>query len=254
MTELASDGYHGSWSPRAYLEQYYSSDSIAADEVFNTRFVREHLSDFATTFRRAIEIGCGPTIHHAAMLLPFVEELQLADYLAGNLLEVRKWLDSAPDAHRWEPYLRGIVSLEGKVDESAVRGRIRELQARVTATRQVDLQFPKPAEELPYDLVASFYCVECIQSCPQTYQRLLSNLCSYLAPQGVLLMSAIGKASSYRVFDETFPAVPIDEEVWQDAFLRLGFSANDLVFESEVVSDWQDHGFEGICCVLATRA
>lgn len=239
-----------SWIPRAYLQQYYSSELIAADEVFNARFVREHLSRFATKFRRAIEIGCGPTIHHAAMLAPYVEELHLADYLAGNLLEVKKWLDSASDAHCWESYVRGILSLEGKLGEAAVR----ELQARVIATRQVNLQFAKPAEELPYDLVASFYCVECIQACPQAYQRLLSNLCSYLAPQGVLLMSAIRKANNYRVFDEIFPTVPIDEAMWLDSFQRLGFSANNLVLESEAVSDWQDHGFDGICCVLATRA
>lgn len=254
MVELASRDYLQRWSPRAYLEQYYSTGQIAADEVFNLQFIRAQLSGFKTKFRRAIEIGCGPTIHHAAMLAPYVEELHLADYLESNLLEVRKWIGSAPDAHRWEPYLQGIVSREGSDDEAAVRERVRDLHARVSTIRRIDLQFPRPADELSYDLVASFYCVECIQSCPETYQRLLANLCSYVAPQGVLLMSAIGNASHYRVFDETFPAVPIDERVWLDSFQRLGFSANNLVLESKVVPDWQDHGFEGVCCVLATRA
>lgn len=45
------------------------------------------------TYDSAIDIGCGPTVHHAFPLAPFIREIHLADYLPANLAEVRLWLD-----------------------------------------------------------------------------------------------------------------------------------------------------------------
>jgi len=106
-----SDVYHQAWDPRAYLRQYYTLETLSEDERANAAFLVRWLRQSGRRFRRALEFGCGPTIHHAAFLVPFVEELHLADYLPANLAEVRKWLDAAADAHDWDAQLSGILAM-----------------------------------------------------------------------------------------------------------------------------------------------
>ena len=68
------DIYHQAWQPGEYLQQYYATAEVAEDERINATLLSQWLRSAGRTFERALEFGCGPTIHHAALLAPFVKE------------------------------------------------------------------------------------------------------------------------------------------------------------------------------------
>lgn len=54
---------------------------MAEDERANIAFALCQFSRTGRRFRRAIEVGCGPTLHNALVLAQPVDELHLADHL-----------------------------------------------------------------------------------------------------------------------------------------------------------------------------
>lgn len=106
---MSADLYQKAWNPREYLRQYYSGDSISDDEQAVFAQLAEWFQEHGRVFDLALEFGCGPTLHHAAALIPHVKELHLADYLPENLNEIRLWLQDDPSSHNWDVYLKGIL-------------------------------------------------------------------------------------------------------------------------------------------------
>jgi len=58
------------------------------------RFLIEQLSRCPGGYHTALEFGCGPALYTALSFAPSVRRLHVADYLAGNRAEVRRWLAS----------------------------------------------------------------------------------------------------------------------------------------------------------------
>ena len=158
MSATTAD-YQNHFHPREYLRQYYSAAALTDDEAAIFRFLNEKLA--GNSFATSLEFGCGPTVHHAFGLLPFVGELHLAEYLEGNRNEVTRWIKADPDAHDWDPQLRGILEIEARGDDLATR--IGQLRGRATKVLPCDLFRDPPLDESgTYDLVASFYTAECL--------------------------------------------------------------------------------------------
>ena len=98
------------WCPRAYLREYYGR--IEADE-------RHAIAYFAAAFaamppgQRVLVYGAGPTLHHVFLAAAKASEIHLADYLPGNLAEIRRWLSRDPAAHDWRPFVAYTLQCEG---------------------------------------------------------------------------------------------------------------------------------------------
>ncbi len=118
MTYSPAEIYDKIWNSREYLQQYYSTATIAIDERANIEFARRKLAEAGRSFDSAIEVGCGPTLHHAMLLAPHVASLDLADYVCDNLTEISKSLDDAPGAHDWSVYLQGMLEPGGMSAEA----------------------------------------------------------------------------------------------------------------------------------------
>ena len=73
----------------AYLHTYYVGDP-PTDEQLLSRFLAA-TAGLLPRSGRFLELGCGPTVHHAIAVAPFVHELHLRDYLEENLDAVRAW-------------------------------------------------------------------------------------------------------------------------------------------------------------------
>lgn len=106
----SADLYQQVWKPRQYLEQYYSGATVSDDEQAVFAQLAKWFDQGGRQFKRGLDFGCGPTIHHAAALVPYVQELHLADYLPDNLEEIRRWLRDDSDAHVWDVYLSGALT------------------------------------------------------------------------------------------------------------------------------------------------
>ena len=79
--------YNHDWHAPDYPNKYYTLPALSDDEQAIFRHVGPWLA--GEFYQRGIEVGCGPTVHHALAVVPHVAELHLADYLESNLEEVR---------------------------------------------------------------------------------------------------------------------------------------------------------------------
>src|SRR5437868_867863 len=90
--------------PTAYLQDYY--DSLAQDE----RIAMNYLSDFirreALNGGSLLDFGCGPTVHRAIAVAPYVDRITFADLVPENLEAIRAWIEDRENAHDWSSYTR----------------------------------------------------------------------------------------------------------------------------------------------------
>lgn len=255
-TPTPGDPYRMTFDPCAYLRTYYETPHIAEDEVVNLSALADLLKTRGgQVFRRVLEVGCGPTVHHAIPLAPHVGEVHLSDCLEGNLEEVRKWLAGGPDAHDWGVYLRGVLKLEGRdTTPGAVHRRAEQVRARVTALKVCDLLQEDPlGDGESYDLVTCFYTAECAAPSRQEWEQVMMRLAGLVRPGGVLFQAAMRNCDHYAVGDGTIPAVPVNEADFADVLPRCGFDLEQTRITPIEVREWSGHGFAGICVVQAVK-
>jgi len=183
-----------------YLRQYYTQRRAVSDdekEVF--RFIRRTLSGLPK-FERAIEIGCGPTMHHAIMIAPYVKSLVMADYLQENLNFVASWLKNDADAWDWRQYTE--YCLREQMGDETPESRETLTRGLVGSVRTVNLLNSNPLgvkSPEQYDLVAAFYCTEEIALTRERWKEVITTITSLIKPGGYLLMSCLKDTDFYHV-------------------------------------------------------
>lgn len=255
MDEAAVGVYERLWNPKGYLQQYYSTSDVSDDEQANFRFLNAGLKQMDRHFHRAIEVGCGPTLHHAAAIVPYVDELHLADYMADNLDEIRLWLMGDAQQHDWDVYFRSLLADEGSDNPSALAIRKEVLRQRITALKFADVRRSHPlGDGSTYDLVLSYYCVEAVATSRDEWRQYLDNLCRLVAPGGILFLSAVRRCHAYHVLDTEFPTACVDEGDFAAVLPEFGFPSAKTEIQAVAVTDWSEEGFDSICCVRGEKS
>lgn len=254
MRDEPEDIYGRQWSARKYLRQFYAGPEVSADELANARFLARELRVLDRRFRTALEFGCGPTVHHAASLAPWVDSLDMADYLEANLDELRRWLGAEQGAHDWSVYLSGVLRSEGMTpDGLATRQAL--LRKRVSRLLRSDLRAGTPlGEPAEYELVASYYCIEAVATSRAEWAAFLSRVAGLVAPGGVLLLGAMRRCHQYKVAGTAFQTAYVSEADFAMELPKLGFPLSEAVIEVVDGSGWGEQGFDSICCVRAVKS
>lgn len=237
------------WVPQEYLAQYYTTQDIAEDERAIIAFIIRFLKERNLHFSKMLEIGCGPTIHHAIPFVPHVDGLYMADYLPSNLSEIQKVLDGAMNAHDWANYVSGTLKLEGLSAPAAER--IALFRSKVEKLLPCDVFQPEPigTDMGTFPLVSTFYTLECISTNEHIWRQALSNVASLVSAEGWIILSAIYNAERYKVGEKTFPVTKVTDESIRAALIASGFIPESI--ETEIAScEWVDEGFDRIivCC------
>jgi SAM-dependent methyltransferase len=252
---IGDDLYESAFDPREYLRTYYETPHVTEDEVPVLTALSSMMNAQGRPFGRVLEVGCGPTIHHAIPLVPFAEEIHLSDYLAPNLAEVRRWLDGAADAHDWDVYLRGVLAIEGREPTvDAIRRRAGELRRKVTALPRCDLLRDEPlGHPAAYDLVTCFYTAECAARSPREWEQVMRRLGSLVRPGGRLFQVTMREGRHYNVAGRAIPSYPVNETDLADVLPRCGFDPSRTTIRAVRVGEWAGHGFAGVCIVEAGK-
>lgn len=239
------------WSARDYLEQYYSTSEITMDESVIAKFVVEFLAEKKQRFDEMLEVGCGPTIHHAFPFAPYVGRLYMADYLQSNLQEVQRWIEG--NGHNWKPYLTGVLTFEDNNSEVVLAERIQMLKEKIAGFIFCNVLDTNPLGQLrTFPLVTSFYCMECVQKEKLLWKQAMMNVSSLVAPEGYLILSALRNADKYLVCGKEFPATYIDEHDMRETLIACGFTPATISIEVHS-SGWGEEGFDTIIVCSAQK-
>jgi nicotinamide N-methyltransferase len=253
------DVYEQLWNPQDYLQQYYATSYVAEDEIAIFQHIISFLQNSNKFFPRAIDFGCGPTVHHAIPFVPYVAELHLADYLSSNLNEIQKWLNGDTNAHSWDMYIKGVLEIEGHKDIQVcdVEQRKQLMKEKITALKKGDLYHPHPLEDGSiYDLVTSFYCADAATSSKSEWRMFMKNLFNLVAPGGTIILSAVRSCRRYAAGEKYFPSANVNEKDLASVFSSSAFNFDPRSIEISVVSisEWVNEGFDSILIAKAQRA
>jgi hypothetical protein len=96
---------YSEWRPRDYYDTYYSQ-VILPDEQAVLSYQISAMRSAGRRFNRALEYGCGPTLHRAIAASSYVNRIDMSDWLADNLVAVSEWV--AADSHNedWRRFTR----------------------------------------------------------------------------------------------------------------------------------------------------
>lgn len=256
MSEHSQKIYDELWTPQEYLRQYYSQNSIPDDEEAIYQRLIPYLKREGRRFARAIDFGCGPTVHLLTPLAPWVEEIHLADYLPGNLREVQKWLQAEEGAHNWDINIRRVLEIEGGMppsqDEMETRKNL--LRSKVTALKQCDLRQAHPLSDgTAYDLLLSAYCVDAATDSKDEWRQLIGNLLTLCADGGTVVLLSSRKSRHYKLGDNKFPNANVDKGDIAAALASAGFDPRCAAIEAVPINSWADAGIDSVVIAIATR-
>jgi SAM-dependent methyltransferase len=249
--------YNKDWSPGAYLQQYYATPGVASDEEGIFRFVLEFFKKTNARFETMLEVGCGPTIHHALPFVPHVDRIFMADYVPGNLDEIREWVKGSSEAHNWTPYLSGVLSYEsGRVPTTGeVEERIEALRDKIVGLHTCNVLSAQPLRVTPssFDLITSFYCLECVTHTKEEWTKAMGNLSSLVRPGGWVILGAVRDTDGYKVGDVEFSTARIKEDDMHASLVANGFNPATIDVRVCQSPEWADEGFSSILVACAQK-
>jgi len=237
-----------------YLDTFYRDRPPTNDEKAVLRFLVRHLRDLPAG-QIVVEVGCGPTVHHAFPFAPYVTAIHMADYLPENLAEIDRWRNDAAGAMNWSQYSRLVQELEGRpASDDAVQRRETEVRTRIERLMHCDLQreliFGEP---MTYPIVGAFYCTEEVGISIAAWERVMANLARVVAPGGHLYLACLRDTESYLVGDTMYPCARISEGDVTRVLAALDFDMTQTVVEASAVAEQEQEGVVGVVLAAAIK-
>jgi NNMT/PNMT/TEMT family len=205
-----SASFDRDWQPHDYLSEYYRT--VEADERLTIAFFVEAMKHVPAD-QPVLVFGVGPTLHHVFLTVLKASEIHLADYLPGNLAEVRRWLDTDPAMHDWRPFVAYTLQCEGLAKPTPAQIAMREADTR-RKTRQLlqaDLRDARPVGTR-YQTVISAYCADSATSNRAEWETYMHRIADMVQPGGTLLLAALRQSRGYRVGGNLFPSANVSEK------------------------------------------
>ena len=247
---------YSEWQARDYYQTYYS-EVVLPDEQAVLAYQLEVLRSRRERFGRALEYGCGPTLHRAIASAPYAFRIDMSDWLAGNLAAVREWLAADPDNEDWTRFTHYVLSCEGRRPDAT---RIRQREAK---TRKVvrglfvsDARWRHPLgreRDAFYDLLVSGFCLDAISSDKRVWRRCMRNVLSMVAPGGTVIVHFLHKCRAYKVGNRMFPGSNLSVDDVARVFEDLGFARDSVDAQVIPCPDNAKYGYAGILTASARR-
>ena len=211
-------------------------------------------------FGRGLEYGCGPTLHRAIAASKYTFRIDMADWLADNLIEAREWLCADESAPEWKRFTRYVLACEGHAQPSNARIVQREALTRKVVrglyVSDARLRQPLgPTREGFYDLIITGFCIDAISSDPRVFRRCLRNVTSMLQPGGTFIIHALHQCKAYKCGDRMFPGsnLSIDDHArWR--CWRTASSPSSIDVQVIPCRDNAGYGYSGILTASARKA
>jgi NNMT/PNMT/TEMT family len=249
MTEINFANY-SDWNPREYLNEYYSD--IMADEKLCLEFLVDSLRKLPSV-DVALDFGAGPVISHILPLVVKAKEIHVSEHIESNRTELKKWLADDVEAFNWRKSTFEVLRLENCSTPSEFQAQQRETQARqqVSYVLPGDVRSSDPlgvSKRGGYPIVAAHYCAEGISQSKAEWSVYMKNIMSMVQPGGVLITSACGSGSFYRVGDLYFPSTKLEPQDVLDCFLSNEFM--DVDIRVRQLKGFSEKGF--FCTIFAS--
>jgi hypothetical protein len=248
---------YSAWQARDYFETYYR-EVVLPDEQRVLAYQLEALGAAPGELARALEYGCGPTLHRAIAAARHVFRIDMADWLPDNLRQVDRWLQAGPGNTDWNRFTRFILAREGgPVDHARIERR--EALTR-QAIRSLCLSDARqrdplgPGREGFYDLLVSGFCIDAISRDKGVWSACMRNVLATLRRGGLLVLHALHRCQAYRVADRLFPGADLSADDLFESLLANGFARASIDIQFAPCPENAMYGYSGILMASGRKA
>jgi NNMT/PNMT/TEMT family len=183
---------------------------------------------FISTFARrdrvklAIDVGTGPNLYPALLLLPWTDQILLTDYSAGNISWLRRHLMDDDEPWTWRPFWQELDNQPGYDQIGEPRKQLREACADVPGQAGIEQYsvFDLPRER--WQLGTMFFVAESITQDPDEFRAAVSRFVRALQPGAPFAAAFMAGSNGYPVAGIPFPALPITPNDITERFTELG--------------------------------
>ncbi len=247
---------YSEWRAQEYFDTYYR-EVVLTDEQRVLAYQLDALASTGTMFGRALEYGCGPTLHRAIAAARHVFRIDMADWLPDNLRQIERWLQAGPRNTDWNRFTRYILEHEhGSADPAGIERRETLTRKVIRQLRSSDARWEHPLgadREGFYDLLISGFCLDAVSRDRRIWRQCMQNVLATLRSGGLLVLHALHRCQAYRVADRLFPGADLSADDLNASLIANGFrrSSIDIVFapcpENAV------YGYRGILMASARK-
>lgn len=198
--------------------------------------------------RRGIDVGPATNLYPALLMLPWTEQILLADYSERNVGWLRDQIADDAGPWAWHLFWREMAEAEGYRDVDRPRKRLREACVSEPGHAGVEQFSIFDLPEARWDLGTMFFVAESITQEPKEFRAAVESFVGALEPGAPFAAAFMAGSAGYEVAGTDFPAVPITRDDVERHLTELG------VREASVELLETDHrvrdGYEGM--IVAT--
>lgn len=195
-----------SFDADAYLKTNYATVFPEDAEIirFASKFLTEAWRDRPRS-ERAVDVGAGPNLYPALLMLPWTEHIAFTEYAQSNIDWLVGNLGDGPGDWDWQPFWDLMAGEPGYGDVGQPRRRLAECHDIM----QLSI-FELPPRE--WDLGSMFFVADGISSDEAEFDAAVRSFLGSLMPGSPLIMAFMEGSSGYEVNGVGFPAVKINIE------------------------------------------
>jgi hypothetical protein len=247
---------YSQWQAQDYFKTYYS-EVVLPDEQVVLAYQIDALKRLDHPFGRALEYGCGPTLHRAIAAARYGFRIDMADWLPDNLAQVRDWVDSSSANADWNRFTQYILGCEGETaDARSIERREEQTRKVIRNLRVSDARWQHPlgaGAEGFYDLLVSGFCLDAVSSDKEVWHRCMSNVLSTLHEGGLLILHSLYRCQAYKVGERMFPGADLSEDDLVDSLVANGFARPCIDVHVIPCPDNAEYGYAGILVASAKK-
>jgi hypothetical protein len=247
---------YSQWQAQDYFKTYYS-EVVLPDEQAVLAYQIAALQRIEHKFGRALEYGCGPTLHRAIAAARYAFRIDMADWLPDNLEQVRAWVSRGEGNDDWHRFTHYILGCEGET------AGMRRIERREDQTRKVirnlhvsDARWTHPLgpdRHGFYDLLVSGFCLDAVSSDKTVWRRCMRNVLSMLHEGGLLILHSLYRCKAYRVGERMFPGADLSKEDLVESLLANGFAPSSMDVRVIPCPENAQYGYAGILVASARK-
>jgi hypothetical protein len=201
-----------------YWRRNYSNLQAEDQEIIHrvSDFLVSALAD-RPRVQRAIDVGAGTNLYPALLMLPWTEQIMLADYSERNVdWLVDQLVDDNPE-WEWDRFWREMQWAKGYGAVEEPRKQLREAcvsEPGFAGVEQLNVfELPKAR----WDLGTMFFVAESITEDPAEFQAAVASFVRALTPGAPFAAAFMAGSDGYPVKGTRYPALPISlaDVTWQ---------------------------------------
>jgi NNMT/PNMT/TEMT family protein len=214
------------FSPEDYWQRNYGHIQPEDQEII--RCVSDffnHSFDDRPLARRAIDVGSGPNLYPALLMLPWTDQLLLTDHSEKNVEWLREHVAHGDGPWSWGPFWAEMDHLSGYRRVTNPRQQLRKALTREPGFAGIERYSVFDLPKAQWQLGTMFFVAESITEDAAEFRTAIDRFAGALESGAPFAAAFMAGSKGYPVAKKRYPALGVTPDDIKERFKECGASA-----------------------------